>query len=52
MQATNPQKLTSKLRLDKIEKQTRSIKGGGYIFGKSDKPGKGKQEEDYSKYIK
>ena len=52
MQATNPQKLTSKLRLDKIEKQTHSVKGGGYIFGKPDKPGKAKQEEDYSKYIK
>lgn len=49
MQATDPKKLTSKLRLDKIEKQTRSIKGGGYIFSK---PSKGKQEEDYSKYIK
>lgn len=49
MQATNPQKLTSKLKLDKIEKQTRPIKGGGYVFGK---PSKGKQEEDYSKYIK
>ena len=49
MQATDPQKLTSKLKLDKIEKQTRSIKGGGYIFTK---PGKGKQEEDYSRYIK
>ena len=52
MQVTNPQKLTSKLKLDKIEKQTRSIKGGGYIFGKSDKSSKNKQEEDYSKYIK
>ena len=49
MQATNPQKLTSKLKLDKIEKQTQSIKGGGYIFSK---PSKVKQEEDYSKYIK
>lgn len=49
MQATNPQKLTSKLKLDKIEKQTQSIKGGGYIFSK---PSKSKQEEDYSKYIK
>lgn len=49
MQVTNPQKLTSKLKLDRIEKHTRSIKGGGYIFGK---PSKGKQEEDYSKYIK
>lgn len=49
MQATNPQKLTSKLKLDKIEKHTSSIKGGGYIFSK---PSKGKQEEDYSKYIK
>lgn len=49
MQVTNPNDLTSKLKLDKIEKQTRSIKGGGYIFGK---PGKGKKEEDYSKYIK
>lgn len=49
MQATNPRELTSKLQLDKIEKRTRSIKGGGYIFSK---PSKGKQEEDYSKYIK
>lgn len=49
MQATNPQKLTSKLKLDRIEKHTRSIKGSGYVFGK---PSKGKQEEDYSKYIK
>lgn len=52
MQATHAKKLTSKLRLDKIEKQTRSVKGGGCIFGKSDKPSKRKQEEDYSKYIK
>ena len=49
MQATDPKELTSKLQLDKIEKHTRSIKGGGYVFSK---PGKGKQEEDYSKYIK
>lgn len=49
MQATDPKKLTSKLELDKIEKHTRSIPGGGYIFNK---PVKGKQEEDYSKYIK
>lgn len=49
MQVTNPQKLTSKLKLDKIEKHTRSIDGGGYIFNK---PSKNKQEEDYSKYIK
>lgn len=40
---------TSKLKLDKIEKHTRSIPGPGYIFSK---PSKGKQEEDYSKYIK
>lgn len=40
---------TSKLKLDKIEKHTSSIKGPGYIFSK---PSKGKQEEDYSKYIK
>ena len=40
---------TSKLKLDKIEKHTRSIPGGGYIFSK---PSKGKQEEVYSKYIK
>lgn len=53
MQVTNPEKLTSKLKLDKIEKQTRSIPGGGYIFGKSSKGKKeAKQEEDYSKYIK
>lgn len=43
---------TSKLKLDKIEKHTRSIPGGGYIFSKPSKPSKGKQEEDYSKYIK
>ena len=53
MQATDPKKLASKLMLDKIEKQTRSAKGGGYVFGK---PSKGKPEakpeEDYSKYIK
>ena len=49
MQVTNPQKLTSKLKLDKIEKHTRSISGGGYIFSK---PSKDKKEEDYSKYIK
>ena len=49
MQATDPKKLTSKLDLDKIEKHTRSIKGGCYVFSK---PSKGKQEEDYSKYIK
>ena len=49
MQATNPQKLTSKLKLDRIEKHTRSIKGGGSVFNK---PSNGKQEEDYSKYIK
>lgn len=49
MQATSTQKLTSKLKLDKIESQTRSVKGGGYVFGKLSK---GKQEEDYSKYIK
>lgn len=49
MQATDPKKLTSKLELDKIEKHTRSIKGGGYVFSK---PSKNKQEEDYSKYIK
>ena len=49
MQAIDPKELTSKLKLDKIEKQTRSIKGGGYIFSK---PSKGKQEEDYNKYIK
>ena len=49
MQATNPQELTSKLELDKIEKHTRSIKGGGYVFSK---PSKSKQEQDYSKYIK
>lgn len=49
MQAAKPSELTSKLKLDKIEKQTRSIKGGGYVFSK---PSKGKQEEDYSKYIK
>ena len=52
MQATDPQKLTSKLELDKIEKHTSSIPGGGYVFKKSDKPSKNKQEEDYSKYIK
>ena len=53
MQATHAKKLTSKLKLDKIEKQTQPIKGGGCIFGKSSK-GKqeSKQEEDYSKYIK
>lgn len=49
MQATDPKKLTSKLELDKIGKQTRSIPGGGYVFKKSDKD---KREEDYSKYIK
>ena len=49
MQVTRPEELTSKLKLDKIEKHTSSIKGGGYIFNK---PSKGKQEEDYSKYIK
>ena len=41
MQVTDPKELTSKLQLDKIEKQTQSSK-----------PSKGKQEEDYSKYIK
>lgn len=49
MQATDPKELTSKLKLDKIEKQTKSIKGGGYVFSKHSK---NKQEEDYSKYIK
>lgn len=49
MQATDPKELTSKLELDKIEKQTQPINGGGYIFSK---PSKNKQEEDYSKYIK
>ena len=49
MQVTNPQKLTSKLKLDKIEKHTSSIPGGGYVFKKSKKD---RQEEDYSKYIK
>lgn len=49
MQATDPKKPTSKLELDRIEKHTHSIKGGGYVFSK---PSKGKQEEDYSKYIK
>lgn len=50
MQATNPKELTSKLELDKIEKKTKSIKGGGYIFKKSKKDKQ--EEEDYSKYIK
>lgn len=50
MQVTNPQKLTSKLELDKIEKHTRSIPGGGYVFKKSKKDRQ--EEEDYSKYIK
>lgn len=50
MQATDPKKLTSKLELDKIGKQTRSIPGGGYVFKKSDK--NKREEEDYSKYIK
>lgn len=49
MLKTSPKNKTSKLKLDKIEKHTSSIKGPGYIFGK---PSKGKQEEDYSKYIK
>lgn len=49
MQVTDTKELTSKLKLDKIDKHTPSIKGGGYIFSK---PSKGKQEEDYSKYIK
>lgn len=49
MLKTSPKNKTSKLKLDKIEKHTSSIKGGGYIFSK---PSKGKQEEDYSKYIK
>lgn len=49
MQAAKSSELTSKLKLDKIEKQTQPINGGGYIFSK---PSKGKQEEDYSKYIK
>lgn len=49
MLKTSPKEKTSKLKLDKIEKHTSSIKGGGYIFSK---PSKGKQEEDYSKYIK
>ena len=50
MQATDPQKLTSKLKLDKIEKHTSSIPGGGYVFKKSKKDRQ--EEEDYSKYIK
>ena len=50
MQATDPKKLTSKLELDKIEKHTSSIPGGGYIFQKSKK--NKQEEEDYSKYIK
>lgn len=49
MLKASPKNKTSKLKLDKIEKHTASIKGGGYIFSK---PSKGKQEEDYSKYIK
>lgn len=53
MLKASPKNKTSKLKLDKIEKQTRSIPGGGYIFGKSSKGKKeAKQEEDYSKYIK
>lgn len=49
MLKASPKNKTSKLKLDKIEKHTRSIPGGGYIFSK---PSNGKQEEDYSKYIK
>lgn len=49
MLKASPKDKTSKLKLDKIEKHTSSIKGPGYIFSK---PSKGKQEEDYSKYIK
>lgn len=49
MLKTSPKEKTSKLKLDKIEKHTSSIKGPGYIFSK---PSKCKQEEDYSKYIK
>ena len=49
MLKASPKNKTSKLKLDKIEKHTSSVKGGGYIFSK---PSKGKQEEDYSKYIK
>lgn len=49
MLKASPKNKTSKLKLDKIEKNTRSIPGPGYIFSK---PSKGKQEEDYNKYIK
>lgn len=49
MLKASPNEKTSKLKLDKIEKHTSSVKGPGYIFSK---PSKGKQEEDYSKYIK
>lgn len=49
MLKASPKYKTSKLKLDKIEKHTSSIKGGGYIFNK---PSKSKQEEDYNKYIK
>lgn len=49
MLKASPKNKTSKLKLDRIEKHTSSIKGPGYIFSK---PSKGKQEEDYSKYIK
>ena len=49
MLKASPKNKTSKLKLDKIEKHTKSISGDGYIFSK---PSKGKQEEDYSKYIK
>ena len=46
MLKASPKNKTSKL---KLEKHTRSAKGGGSIFSKLSK---GKQEEDYSKYIK
>ena len=49
MLKASPKNKTSKLKLDRIEKHTRSVKGGGSIFSK---PSKGKQEDDYSKYIK